>query len=393
MKTRWNGMGMLAAGLALAVTAILAGYAGAARSDVRVESRAESSGARPGIHIWINGKEITVDSPDPAASEPAPPHAESGEEAAEPQAPESAPAYLGVMLGPVPGEVRKQVKVGGARVMAVMPDSPAAKAGLQAGDIIIALNGKAVEGPQELAERIREHKPGGQVKVAFVRDGKKMTETVTLDQAPVTGAGERPVPPGAPGRREAEGFLGVTVSPITKEVMEVAGIDHGVLVGSMKDGSPAAKAGLLPGDVITSIDGKDVRTPDHLLEAIRSRKPGDAIGVVYYRAGKRAEATITLAARPEERRRPEGMRRFEIPDELYQELPQLRRYLEELGRGMERRGEGGRFEIPSPPAPGGPPSAAPYEVGRDIGRVLERLDRIEKRLDAIEKRLDRLEKK
>jgi len=391
MKTRWNGMGMLAAGLALAVTAILAGFAGAARSDIRVESRAESSGAGPEIHIWINDKEITVGGP--AASDPAPPQAESGEEAAEHQAPEPATAYLGVMLGPVMGEVRKQVKEGGARVMAVMPNSSAAKAGLQAGDIITAMDGKAVEGPQKLAEGVRGHKPGDKVKVTFVRDGKEMTETVTLDQAFATGPGERPVPPGAPGRHEAEGFLGVTVSPITKEVMEVAGIDHGVLVSSMMDGSPAAKAGLLPVDVITSIDGKDVSTPDQLLDAIRSHKPGDAIGVVYYRAGKRAEAKITLAARPEERRRPEGMRHFEVPEELYQEVPQLRRYLEELGRGMERRGEGWRFEIPSPHVAPVPPPAAPYEVGRDIGRILERLDRIEKRLDAIEKRLDRLEKK
>ncbi len=75
--------------------------------------------------------------------------------------------------------------------------------------------------------------------------------------------------------------------------------------------------------------------------------------------------------------------------------PQLRQYLDELSKNMQDRVERFRQAHPDlvPPEGAQPPASEPYNVGKDIGKILERLDRIDQRLDQIEKRVDQMEKK
>jgi hypothetical protein len=180
---------------------------------------------------------------------------------------------------------------------------------------------------------------------------------------------------------------------------EIAGTDRGVLVDSLTDSSPASKAGVLPGDVITRIDGQPVTTPAELVERLRTRKPGDEIEVTYYRMGKRQKTRVTLGEAParESRAFRSGPLRG-LPEGLLEELPRLREYLEGVRPQVEqwmkkwhepREESPGEHEPPrlrplAPPVmPGGP-----YGIGKDIGRLLERMDRIERRLDEIERSFD-----
>ena len=198
---------------------------------------------------------------------------------------------------------------------------------------------------------------------------------------------------------------------MTDEMKEFSKIDHGVLVESLSVDSPAAKAGLQAGDVITAIDGKDVNAPKTLVDLVRSHKPGDTIHVTYYRMSKRSEAAVTLGERPGEAVRPrETPMPGVTPDDIEGMSPEMRKYLDSLRPEIEDWMK--RFGSPemsrpgarplTPPGTGSTPpgsaaspgtGAMPYDVGKDLGRILERLDRMEHRLTDIEKRLDQIEKK
>ena len=104
-----------------------------------------------------------------------------------------------------------------------------------------------------------------------------------------------PVEVAEPGK-SGRAFLGILVAPLSEDMREIAGADEGVLIDSLTDSSPAAKAGLLPGDVITQIDGRPVTTPVELVERLRTRKPGEEVEVTYYRMGKRRKARVTLSS-------------------------------------------------------------------------------------------------
>jgi hypothetical protein len=246
----------------------------------------------------------------------------------------------------------------GARVMDVTPESPAAEAGIKADDVITAINGEAVAGPRELAEEIRGHKPGDSVKLSLSRNGLPIEKTVTLAARPEVapsepGARERregPSPRNAAPqeRRSAEAFLGVMAAPLTDEIREITGAQHGVLVNSLLDSSPAAAAGLMAGDVIVAIDGREVGSPEQLVDRIRAHKPGDEVRITYYRMGKRREAAVRLGELPSPGERPEGRRLFNVPEGLNRDMPELKQYLDNLSRELE--------ELVRPDQPGREPT-------------------------------------
>ncbi len=276
MKWTWTSLTLMAA--VLAVVAACGGAAAAAQTQTRVEA-SSADGAKPEIHVWINGQEVTVGQP--AEAVPGTP----GE------------AYLGVMATPLAGKARDEIEAhAGVMVTTVVPGSPAAKAGIEAGDVIAEIGGTAMENPQQLVAQVRQYKPGASVKIVFFREGKRMEKTVTLGVRPGSAPEILPlVPKEAP---TAEAYLGVVSEPLSKEVAAIAGTERGVLIKSLPDESPAAKASLQPGDVIVSVGGQDVGSPEDLVRIVGSHKPGDAVKVVYFRSGKKASAEVKLGTRP-----------------------------------------------------------------------------------------------
>ncbi|MCX5654943.1 MAG: PDZ domain-containing protein [Planctomycetota bacterium] len=415
MKTMWMVLGSMAAALLLAASAASAGQ-GAASAAGRVTVSVDESGVKPEIHIWINGKEVKPGDAIDLGGLRIEGGADLKDMRAEPGERGSPGAYLGVMVGPAEGKAGGETAV---RIDSVMPESPAAQAGLAEGDVIVSLDGTQITGPQQFVDLVRGHKPGDRLTLKCARDGKKVEKQVTLAAWP-----ERR--PGLPRRAEgperessAEAYMGVIAAPLTEDIKKLAGTDRGVLINSLQDNSPAAQAGLLPGDVITAVDGKEVAAPGDLGDRIRGRKPGDTVRIDYYRSGKKREVEVKLGQRPAEEHGRPGGRFFETPEGLGEQVPELRNYMDQLRRWLEegsahRGGSGGPFPGPGPnmPAPSPempqypqrphampvPPEAPrlhaePYDVGKDIGKILQRLDQIDKRLGDIERRLDRIEKK
>jgi S1-C subfamily serine protease len=95
-------------------------------------------------------------------------------------------------------------------------------------------------------------------------------------------------------------YLGIEPQQVTPPAAQQLGlqVDHGVLVIRVFPGSPAAKAGLKPGDVIVKVDGHDVQIIEDLYSALRSHKPGDQMQLTIDRKGTETPLTVTLADRP-----------------------------------------------------------------------------------------------
>ena len=326
---------------------------------------------------------------------------------------------LGVMIAHLDDETARKADVkAGAVVQSTVPGSAARKAGLREGDVITSVDGKRVESPRGLADYMADRRPGDRVRLEWSRDGRRMRETVILgrdkeEQRRSTvqrkeRPDEPPKEPPPPKDAPKEAFLGVMAAPLTDEVREIAGTDKGVLINSLTDGSPAAKGGLQPGDVIVRIDDRHVHSPAELVDAVGRHKPGDRVHVVYYRMGKRRETQVTLGGRPREGKlKKEAMPFFDLPRDLFGDMPQLRKYLEQLQPNLEEWTKRWREQQgkPPPPVPAPKlrpgmrpdcekpkPERQPYDVGKDMGRILERLERIERRLDDLERRLQRRER-
>ncbi len=149
----------------------------------------------------------------------------------------------------------------GALVSAVEKASPAEEAGLKAGDVVLALDGGAIERSGDLARRIAETKPGTRAKLDIWREGATKALSVTVGEAK-----DAPVAAAAPRAAEAQGKLGVAVRALSAEERTALGGKDGVVVESVT--GPAAKAGIQRGDVILAVNGTPVKTVDELRNVV-----------------------------------------------------------------------------------------------------------------------------
>jgi len=145
----------------------------------------------------------------------------------------------------------------GALVSSVEPDSPAAKAGVEVGDVILKFNGETISESTQLPGRVADLKPGTSAKLEVWRQGstKELTVTVAaMKDAKVAAADDTAAKP--------QGKLGLAVRPLTPDEREQSGIKDGLVVES-SDG-PAARAGVQEGDVILSLNGTPVKSAEQL---------------------------------------------------------------------------------------------------------------------------------
>jgi M6 family metalloprotease-like protein len=162
---------------------------------------------------------------------------------------------------------------------AVEPDSPAAKAGLQRGDVLEAFAGARLRDEEQFAELVRSRAPGEAVSVTVLRGGRSVDVAVTM------GATSRPMRSGSASQRA---ILGVRVG----EPVESGGVP----IQQITPGSAAEKAGLKAGDLILEVDGHPMSSASSLSEALAARKPGDVVTLDVKRDGKEEELKIALGA-------------------------------------------------------------------------------------------------
>lgn len=165
----------------------------------------------------------------------------------------------------------------GALVTQVEPTSPAARAGIEAGDIIVAVDGTEVKESGDLPRMIGERRPGEQVRVTLLRQGKRLEKTVTLAELdePESAASTATPPNNAP--------FGLAVRPLTPQEQRSRGIDQGVVVTAAS--GAAAQAGIQPGDVILAVNQQPVTTPAELKALLA--KAGKQAAILIDRDGRR----------------------------------------------------------------------------------------------------------
>jgi serine protease Do len=161
----------------------------------------------------------------------------------------------------------------GALVTQVEKGSPAEAAGLKAGDVVLKLDGKAIERSGELARRIAETKPGTRATLELWRDGAAKDVAVTVGEAK-----DAKVAAAAP-QAAPQGKLGVAVRPLSAEERKENGGKDGLVVESVS--GPAEKAGIQRGDVILAVNGTPVKTVDELKGLVNG--PAKSIAVLVQR--------------------------------------------------------------------------------------------------------------
>ena len=180
----------------------------------------------------------------------------------------------------------------GALVAQVTSGSPADKAGLESGDIILDFNDKPVVYSSELPPLVGAVVPGDTVNMSVLRNGERSTIEVVIEPLD---EGERVA--ALPAKRAAdESRLGVKLAALPAEQKEEMGVDHGVLVTDVNPDGAAAEAGIRPGDVLLSLNRTKIDDMDSLDEIV-STAPGDeAVPVLVQRESSPIFLALTLPA-------------------------------------------------------------------------------------------------
>lgn len=198
--------------------------------------------------------------------------------------------WLGVMIQEVTPDLAQSFgldKPRGALIGQVMADGPALKAGLKAGDIIVAFNGQPVRHSSDLPLMVGRTRPGANVVLTLIREGKEQPLNAQIEQLPdeaklKPAAGEDAAPDTGP--------LGLTVSALPPEKRQQTG---GVLVKEVGEG-PAAEAGIRAGDVIVRINNVDLNDPDQFAELAKGLPVGRPIPVLVKRDNGALFMALTL---------------------------------------------------------------------------------------------------
>jgi serine protease Do len=266
--------------------------------------------------------------------------------------------FLGVRTEEVTRENMQRYGLSGAPrgvgVREVVKGSPAEKAGLRANDVIIRFDGEPVTSVRKLTRLIEESAPDHSVRLTVLRGGaeQELSATLTRRKPFVSAAGEGlfNFPPdfladamrlGDEAARNSEQWkraegqmkrkweemaqkhsrlfgstrrIGVATNALGKQLADYFGVTHGVLVSSVEENSPAAKAGIKAGDIVTEADGQKVEDSDDLVRALSAKQEGEVtLTVVRDRNRRTVRVTPERRAAPQTFFTPGTFRVFESP--------------------------------------------------------------------------------
>jgi len=316
-------------------------------------------------------------------------HAEAQSTAPGP-AQDSERPWLGVNTQAITSDLREGLDYRGSGVLVtrVVADSPAERAGLEKGDVLVSFNSRTIDTPSELVEVVRGARIGQSVTLAVVRDGQRRSLTARLSARPESDeeyfdvptppaprAPSAPRAPKAPRARMFEwdgdsfempdmsgltmlnrGRLGVHIQDLNADLGDALGVPdgRGVLVTEVNEDSPAARVGIKAGDVITEVGGRAVDDVNDLRRELRSHE--GRVSITLMRRGARRTVEPDIGSRQQVTRwRTDGngdREMIRIPDvkrrverdladrdpqreDLEKQMNELREELRELRRKME----------------------------------------------------------
>jgi serine protease Do len=191
--------------------------------------------------------------------------------------------WLGVLIQEVTRELAESFgmkRPHGALVAKVLEDSPAAKAGLEVGDVIVEYNGRTVNYSSDLPPLVGRTKVGEEAKIKVIRGGKSRVLTVEIAELP--SEEELQLADKEPGTA-SDNRLNVVVSDLSAEQRKQLELSkNGVLVQEDKDGA-ASKAGIRRGDIIVKLNNVYVENASHFKRLVEDLKPGRSVPVLVQR--------------------------------------------------------------------------------------------------------------
>ena len=199
--------------------------------------------------------------------------------------------WLGVMIQKITPDLAKSFSLKdnkGALVGDVIPEGPAAKAGIQRGDVIVEFNGYKVNNMEQLPKIVAQTTPDTDVNVVVVRDGNSVTLNVHIA---ILKDGEQKLAQGG-ATEDPLGMQGQDITPELAQSLDL-GSEEGVLVSDVTAGQSAAEAGIKRGDVITEIDRKPVKNMSEYKRSLGAIKKGRTVLFLIKRGG----TTIYIAVR------------------------------------------------------------------------------------------------
>jgi len=207
--------------------------------------------------------------------------------------------YLGIRFAPeITAAFARKFELSdrsGALVDEVMPDSPAAKAGVHAGDVITELNGRKVPDGRQFRLWVSQTAPNSKVTFKVFRDGKEQKMSATLGELQMDQLAGRPSSRSTPPQKKTDALEGVEISDLDQVTRRQAGVPPGIvgaLVTSVDPDSAAAEAGLHEGNVILEIDRRKIKNAQEAIDITDKIKDGAEILLRVWSAGRDGTSTM-----------------------------------------------------------------------------------------------------
>ncbi len=292
--------------------------------------------------------------------------------------------WLGVKLQRLTPDLLEAMDVtakAGVLVTDIVEDSPAEKAGLQVGDVILKYDDQTVKSPLRLSTLVRKTAPGTKVKVNIARDGEDKTITVEVGQK----AWEEEETylfspefelPGIPSMTLHLGgpalWLGVQTVDLTDQLAKYFNIKdgRGVLISEVMEDTPAEKAKIQAGDVIIKADGERIDDTGELKEVIREHQEGEKIDLVIVHQSKEKQVQVALEESP-----------YSIKKKIVKKLDKLPGTLK-CRKWMRPSHHGAEVDIEMDEA------LDDFEIHFDLEEMKEDLEELEKELERIKEKLE-----
>jgi serine protease Do len=203
--------------------------------------------------------------------------------------------WIGIMIQDITPELAKSFGIKndkGVLVSDIVKGSPAEKAGLMRGDVILRFEDKEIENAHKLSQLAAVTPPDTPVKIGLLRNGKE--ETISLKVGTMPEEAQKIISP------EEESDWGMMVQELTPQLAQQLGLDPGtagVVISNIKEGSPAAEAGLRPGDLITEVNRAAVKNLSEYQQALQKVKKGDHLLLLIKRNAGTFYTVLTPSAR------------------------------------------------------------------------------------------------